>query len=216
MWVSLIQRTHAFTIGGHCLERHPRASPPARGEGPVKDSKQPGLDSYSQKLIAVKARRLIGKHGFTRDDYDDLKQDLTLDLLIRLPRFDPRKAGWKTFVSRIIDRKVANLVRHQLRAKRDYRKTISVDWMLEPEPVSCCDDNISLDFSIAFARLSPDLKLLVQYLFTRSITDTARDLAVSRSTLYRTGIVHLQEAFNRLGLREYFGSAGRFDARRGK
>ena len=41
--------------------------------------------------------------------------DLIVDLLLRLPKFDPSKAGYNTFVACIVNRKVSNLLRQAKR-----------------------------------------------------------------------------------------------------
>jgi RNA polymerase sigma-70 factor (ECF subfamily) len=101
----------------------------------MENTKQRILDGYARDVIRHKARQLIGKYGFTRDDYDDLQQEMMLDLLRRLGKYDPSRAGLSTFVARIVDRKVSTLIRHQRQEKRDYRRQVcSLDAQVE-EPV---------------------------------------------------------------------------------
>ena len=76
-------------------------------------SKQSQLNEYARSVIRKKARQLIGKYGFTHDDREDLEQEMILDLLVRLPKFDPEKACLNTFVARIVDRKVSTMIRRQ-------------------------------------------------------------------------------------------------------
>jgi len=52
-----------------------------------------GLDEYAVKLIKHKARQLVGRAGFVDADRHDLEQDMVIDLLRRLPRFDPTLAS---------------------------------------------------------------------------------------------------------------------------
>ena len=100
----------------------------------MENTKQRILDGYARDIIRYKARQLIGKYGFTRDDYDDLQQEMMLDLLRRLGKYDPSKAGLSTFVARIVDRKVSTLIRHQRQEKRDYRRQVcSLDAQVEDQ-----------------------------------------------------------------------------------
>ncbi len=181
----------------------------------MEDSKQGKLNGYATKAIRIKARRLIGKYGFTPDDYQDLMQEMTLDLLVRLPKFDPTRAGLDTFVSRIVNRKVADLIRHRRMEMRDYRREAGsldgpdadaedLDLLVGSQILStseCMD--LRLDLSLAVADLSPELQRLVEVLLTHSITEAARELGVPRSTLYGRGIARLRKALADKGLDEY-------------
>lgn len=186
------------------------------------------LDPYAKSIIQHKARQLIGKYGFNRDDLDDLQQDMALDLLVRLPKFDPSKASFRTFVSLIVNRKTASIVRSRRREKRSYRRhLVSLD-----EPVASRDGSVTqreqtisrddfdrrmgkhglsdeervdlhIDLSLAVSELSPDLRNLAGQLVTHSISEVARERGVPRSTLYSAGIGRLRKAFEDRGLRDY-------------
>lgn len=206
----------------------------------MESSRQHRLDDYARKVIRYKATQLIGKCRFTRDDIEDLEQEMMLDLLLRLPRFDASKASLKTFIARIVDRKVSTLLRHRSQKKRDYRREVcSLD-----DPITHADGDsvreeqfskddhdlrtgrhtrseiertdMRLDISIVLSELSPELKALAERLLTQSIADAARDLKVPRSTLYGSGISRLRNLFEDKGLRDYLRTRRRFAARPGK
>ena len=101
------------------------------------NSKKCGLNEYAANLIRYKAQQLIGKCGLTPDDYEDLMQEMTLDLLQRLPKFDPTKAKRNTFIARIIDHKVSTIIRHCTQEKRDYRRTCSLNEPIEDRDGAC-------------------------------------------------------------------------------
>lgn len=193
----------------------------------MEDTKQCRLNDYAGKIIRYKARQLIGKCGFTRDDYEDLRQEMTLDLLLRLPKFDATKAGLNTFVARIIDHKISTIIRHRTQEKRDYRRSCSLDESIENENGASVTrgEMLSQDdhdlhagkhtrpeaertemrtvISFSISELPPDLQQLAELLLTRSITQAAEELAVPRSTLYETGIAQLRKTFEDRGLRKY-------------
>ena len=77
---------------GHAL---PRATPTRLSHGQErgrwKARSRAQLNEYARSVIRNKARQLIGKYGFTPDDYEDLEQEMILDLLVRLPKFDPEQ-----------------------------------------------------------------------------------------------------------------------------
>ncbi len=194
----------------------------------MESSKQYGLNEYARNTIRHKARQLIGKYGFTRDDYEDLTQEMAVDLLTRLSKFDPAKAGPNTFVARIIDRKISSLIRHRKQRMRDFRRQVcSLDDPIEGEDCSngSLGETISqdehdlrtgrharpeldridlrLDVCLAISSLPPDLRVLAERLVTQSITETAHELGVPRSTLYEKGIARLRKAFEDKGLNTY-------------
>jgi len=80
------------------------------------------LAPYIKTLIEVRARQLVGKAGFTQGDVGDIEQDLILDLLARLPKFNPAKATLNTFADRVVGRRVCNLLRDRQAAMRDLRR----------------------------------------------------------------------------------------------
>ena len=194
----------------------------------MENSKHASLDDYARETIRHKARQLIGRHGFTRDDYDDLQQEMTLDLLERLPKFDPDKAAHNTFVARVIERKISKIIRHRTQEMRDYRceacsvnddiedgnggtveriQTISQDEQdlrtgkhARPESERIA---LQVDVSLVMSRLSPELRQLAEMLQTHSITEVARELGVPRSTLYGNGIARLRAVFEDKGMRQY-------------
>lgn len=194
----------------------------------MEDSKQPGLDGYARNVIRHAARKLIGRCGFAADDYEDLMQELTLDLLIRLPNFDPSKATQNTFVAQTVARMVSKLVRHRHTQKRDYRREA---WSLD-EPLTNGDGDaaprgetvsqdevdlrtdkhgrpteerldLRLDLSLALAGLPPELQRLAEKLQTTSAADAAREMGIPRSTLYAKGIARIRTAFEKQGLTHY-------------
>lgn len=177
----------------------------------MEDSKQCELNEYAGNLIRYKARQLIGRYGFAQDDHEDLKQEMTVDLLLRLPKFDARKAKLNTFVARVIDHKISTIIRHRMQEKRDYRRASSLDEPIEDENGSSVTrgEMVSQDdhdlyagkysraesertemravISFTISDLPPELRQLAELLLTCSITQAAEELGVSRSTLYETG-----------------------------
>lgn len=194
----------------------------------MESSRQCVLNAYAREVIRHKARQLIGKYGFTNGDYEDLEQEMALDLLMRLSKFDPSKASLNTFVARIVDRKISNLIRYRKQEKRDYqREARSLDEPIEVEngAIGTFGDAISqddhdlrtgrhdrpdaerhdlhLDLSLAISELPPELRSLARRLVRQTVAEAARDLGVSRATLYDTGIARLRKAFEDKGLSDY-------------
>ncbi|MCZ2341672.1 MAG: sigma-70 family RNA polymerase sigma factor [Bacteroidales bacterium] len=76
------------------------------------------LTDYAQKLIQFKARQIGRRPGFGESDQDDLQQELWLMVCERAGAFDPSKASLNTFIDRIVNNSVADLVRSRERLKR--------------------------------------------------------------------------------------------------
>ena len=187
------------------------------------NKKQYGINDYAEDLIHHKARQLVGTAGFTRDDVEDLEQEMRLGLLERLPKFDPSKATYNTFVSRLIERKISNLIRHRMREIRDFRcEEGSIH-----DVVECGDEKVErietvtqdeqdfrlgkhmrseeerrdlkLDIPLVLSKLPPDLRKLAELLQTLSITEAAHDLGIARPTVYDR-LKRLRQTFEELGI----------------
>jgi RNA polymerase sigma-70 factor (ECF subfamily) len=81
-----------------------------------------GVGEYARRLIREKAKGLIGRYGFTKSDREDLEQELTLDLLRRLPDYDPERARRTTFSARVVEHRIASIIEHREAARRDWRR----------------------------------------------------------------------------------------------
>ncbi|MBU0640957.1 MAG: hypothetical protein KKB50_19005 [Planctomycetes bacterium] len=82
-------------------------------------SYQVRLDRFEEWFIARKARQLAGSAGFTTSDVEDIEQDIRLDVLQRLPRFDPARSNRHTFVAMLVRRCAASILERQRAEKRN-------------------------------------------------------------------------------------------------
>ena len=184
-----------------------------------------GINDYAQTLIHHQARQLVGQAGYTEDDVEELEQEMRLDLLKRLPKFNPQRATYNTFVSRLVERKICNLIRHRTQKIRDYRceecslndevetgdianqKVERIETITQDEhdlrsgrynrPAAQRLDR-QLDVSMILAKLPPDLQELAELLKSMSITEAARKLGIPRSKLYSSHLVRLRQALESL------------------
>lgn len=63
-------------------------------------------DCYATWYIRRKAQALAGKYGLSRDDVDDIAQDLCLLLIKQWPQFDPTVGKATTFIQNVVDTRV--------------------------------------------------------------------------------------------------------------
>jgi RNA polymerase sigma-70 factor (ECF subfamily) len=183
-----------------------------------------GLDRFAAWLIHKKAKGLVGEHGFRKSDLDDIKQELTLDLLQRLRSFDPRRAQYHTFVAMVVEHGVATLLEHRTAAMRDYRReqcslnepvrddegktverseTVSVEDDTSAPPSGAAGD-LKVDLRAFLDSLPPALRSLALARQRKSVAEIARERGVPRTSLY-TDLRRLKAACERAGLGQYLG-----------
>ena len=85
------------------------------------DKRYEGIDEYAVRIIKYKARQLVGRVGFTESDREDLEQEMMLDLLQRLPKYNPDRAQRNTFIARVVEHKIATIIEARKAGLRDYR-----------------------------------------------------------------------------------------------
>jgi RNA polymerase sigma-70 factor (ECF subfamily) len=72
-----------------------------------------GVDPYVSRQASLCASHLVRRGRFTVDDWDDLRQEMFLDLLQRLPRFRPERGDWPGFVRGVMRNRSAALATEQ-------------------------------------------------------------------------------------------------------
>jgi len=190
-----------------------------------------GIDEFAVRLIKKRTRRLIGSAGFTRSDVADLEQEMAMDLLTRLPKFQEGRVGLESFIAVAIKHRAATLVEAQKAAKRDFRKVaFSLDQefvdedgekhdgydRLDGERLVDPSDGgrrtlsdqaekmaLAIDLGRVLQKLSPELRRLCKLLSELNVSEVAQATGLSRDTLYRR-IKTLRDIFESEGLREFF------------
>ncbi len=184
------------------------------------DRSHTGINGYASGLIKFKARQLSRRSGFSRTDRADLEQELWTDLVGRLPRYDPGKASLNTFIARVVDRKVASILRYHLAAMRSpARNEASLN-----EPVLDCDGRVverhqttpeaagtyqrihDLRRDLAEVRASLPTDILRAVMdaigLGGTVNSIAEDMGLSRRTVERH-VSDLRRIFEDAGLRDY-------------
>ena len=191
------------------------------------DNSDDGIDPYAARLIKYKARKLVGKAGFTASDREDIEQELTLDLLRRLPKYNPKRAQLNTFIARVVEHRLASLIEAQKAGIRDYRRCRcslnecfedadgrsvervdtfdQEDYLLRTGGQSRPSEELSalaIDVAAVLETLPPELRELCRRLKAETVTEISRDTGVPRGTIYES-IKKLREIFKDAGLRNY-------------
>ena len=186
------------------------------------------LSEYAMELVHHKARQIVGKGGFRSQDVPDIKQELALDLLERLPKYDPEKATNNTFVARLVEHKISKMIRDRKRERRDRaREECSIHDEVNDEDgvrvelgTTVSEDeqylrtgkydrtveerrDMAMDVAAALADLPPDLREVAEALSTLSVTEACRKLGFTRAWLYKEPLPRLRKALEERGLGGY-------------
>lgn len=175
------------------------------------------------------ARRLQRKLGLPEHEREDLTQDLLLDLLRRLPSFDPARGSLGAFAGIILRNQCARIaIRHHRQRKARGGTVLSLDAPVAGSvtPLGCLlaeSDGLAAwhgqdrtdteraelrhDIARVLGCLREDTRHLCASLGTCSIAEVIRSAGISRSTLYRR-ISELRQDLAMLGL------GGRWDTSR--
>ena len=128
-----------------------------------------GIDPFIINQVRYHARSLIRHPAIHGMEVEDIEQELMLDVLSRTQAYDPEKASWRTFVDRILNHKIADLIEEAKAQKRGGGiRPLSLDAMLEntegeedefPDPAGNPERGM---------HLAIDLNRVVQSLFVAS------------------------------------------------
>jgi RNA polymerase sigma-70 factor (ECF subfamily) len=170
------------------------------------------FDRFAQGIIRRKVRQLVGRAGFTKQDREDLYQELVLRLLQSLELFDPDQSHPNVFITTVIERAVAMILRERRAKKRDggvmsslhhgQTKEGNAAEPIDPRPSAQDGFDLASDLAEVLARLPDDLRALAERLKSQSVSQAARDLGMPRTTLQRQ-VQRLRQCFEDAGLRIY-------------
>lgn len=75
------------------------------------------ITPYLIQQAGLRASLLQTSFGYATDDWDDLRQDMALDCLRRLPKFNPTRGDWRGFVRGVVRNHACALASRQMRRK---------------------------------------------------------------------------------------------------
>jgi RNA polymerase sigma factor (sigma-70 family) len=184
------------------------------------------LDSFTQGFVRKCARRLAGRFGIQRHDREEIEQRVYLKIAKWLPAADPDDPRWKAFLAVTVHRHILSIVRDSEAAKRDRRKTCSINvQVVTPEgPVELAamlhqseipsrraevdrlDEELAemaLDVADAVESITdPLLREICERLKFDSVSQVARDLDVPRTTI-NSWLHRVRSQFETRDLKDY-------------
>ncbi len=184
------------------------------------------IDRFTRGIIRRKINQLIGRAGFSEQDRKDLEQEIIQRLLQSLPSFDSGKAHRNVFVTTVVERYVANILRNKQADKRDHRRISSLHTAVdigEDEPAELAETisqreldarlgceshsgqhlaDLAQDVADVMATLPDELRHLAERLKTQTVSEIARDTGIPRTTLYAS-ISQLRRRFEKTDLKDF-------------
>jgi len=184
-----------------------------------------GIDTYAAKLIRYKAYSMVGKAGFCEADRPDLEQDMMLDLLQRLDKYNPAKASKNTFISRIVENRICTILESRHTCRRDWRLCRTslnekignceggiaerIDMLDTEGRIGCHEEEARLwrieelhvDVKRVVETLPTELQDLCGRLCHSNIREISRDTGIHHSKLYEW-LHKIQEAFMAAGVKK--------------
>jgi RNA polymerase sigma-70 factor, ECF subfamily len=182
------------------------------------------LGRFEHGIVRRKVRQLIGTHGFQPQDRKSLEQELLTRVVQGLRSFDPGQSHRNIFVTTIVERSVATIIRDRYAEKRDHRRISSLHELVPGtdgglteigetlgqesydarrgrQPRSAqeiCE--LSCDVAQCLASLPSELRQIAEALKHKSVSELARELGIPRTTL-RERVMHIRNHFEAAGMR---------------
>lgn len=169
---------------------------------------------FTRGIILRKVRLLIHCVGFSGRDAEDLEQELLMRLYRGLSRYDPSRCRHvNVFITTVIERSVGMILREQSAKKRAPTGIRSLDAPpIEGEPRAEVPDqasgpntdriDLAHDLRAVLETLPAPLRDLAERLMVQTVSKTARDCQVPRTTLMRQ-VERLRRYFEDAGLQIY-------------
>ncbi len=184
-------------------------------------------DEKVARIVRLKANRLVKSAEFAATERQDVEQELILRWLTRRGRFDAARGRLETFADVILNNAIRTMLEARRAGKRDERlciytlddsidkqaergmtrhETYNQDDYFQAMGVRKCPPeelyDLRLDVGQALRRLSPRQRELAQRLMNQTVSEAARSMKISRTTLY-AWLKPIREVFTELELDGY-------------
>jgi DNA-directed RNA polymerase specialized sigma24 family protein len=172
----------------------------------------PACDSYILRQTSCRASLLVKTAGFPVHEFDDLCQELRLDLLLRSRKFNSIRGEWPAFVRGVTRHHASVLLkRRNRRARREILAAELPDRDGEDqddpenilESLHRCDGTeallLSIDVRSVIRKLPPQHQALAGLLSIIAIGEVPSALGKSRSRIYQM-LRQIRLAFREAGM----------------
>jgi RNA polymerase sigma-70 factor (ECF subfamily) len=205
---------------------HATRSSAARSFPVLNDDFNEKFDRFTRGIVRRKISQLMGRAGLTTQDRQDLEQDFFARILQSLRLFNPDVAHRNKFITAVVERYVANILRDKKATKRDHRRISSLN-----VPIGIGDEELTelaqtisdreldarlgrkrlredelaqlaIDLADVIATLPEDWRTLLELRKSQTMPEIANELGVPRTTL-NTWVQHIRQRFEKGGLRDY-------------
>jgi RNA polymerase sigma-70 factor (ECF subfamily) len=168
-----------------------------------------GYDPYIMRQVSCQASRMVVTTGFKIQDWEDLRQELILDVIRRRPKFDASRGDWPGFVRGVVKNRVIVLVSNHKRAERevlagDLSDVAGMETVRHTENFVAAirtEDNaaaLRVDVQRVLDALPHQLRSLALLLMELPISEACTKLGKSRSRVYQM-VRQLRAVFVRAG-----------------
>lgn len=166
-------------------------------------------DPYVFRQASLCASRLVRKCQFAVDAWEDLRQEMFLDLLQRLPRFRPEKGDWHGFVRGVMRHRSSVLAADERRRLLRFPDATGGNGSDDEEgdfdsaPEVPGEDGSAVEFRLdvqrVIAKLPPHLREVALLLRDNGVAEISRLTGKSRSAIHLY-MRQIREAFEEAGV----------------
>lgn len=156
---------------------------------------------YLLQQAALRASLLQTSFGFAAEEWEDLRQDLALDCIRRLPRFDGSRGSWQGFVRGVVRHHACVLASRQ-KCRRQFQPLEESEFAGGPhEPAEDLRPvlELGLDTGRVLALLPEDLRTLAHDLAEMPVSVVRQKTGLTAAQMNR-GIRRIRAAFIAAGL----------------
>lgn len=149
------------------------------------------IDPFVIQQAEIRASQLVACSNFPADDWEDLRQDLLLDYLERLPNFNSDRGEPRGFMFGVVRNRAAQLAKRR-------PAVCSVELTLIPQPRTVEKHDLRMDVRAILSRLPEHLRAVAELLQERTPREVAAATGKSRSRVYQM-MAEIRQAFEEAG-----------------
>jgi RNA polymerase sigma factor (sigma-70 family) len=141
--------------------------------------------SITSRIAAVRAMSIVTTFRLPKDTFHDLQQEALLELWQKRDKYDPGRAGWRTFAEHIIANRLISLMRRHQAQRRLHGDEQALDEVARRLLAPNDRIELQLDIGRVLGQVSKFERAVALSLIDSSVVQTSRHLGVSRSKVYR-------------------------------